>query len=154
MTKSANLSKFLSNLPATVQLASVQTLACVLEFVYVHFSLNIDISNPLVSNIVKNCSCLPSQHSSISAWIFPDSEPEILLQRTTNIQLSRFFRRHKADRFESYVQRLGYRNYRDLAKEAIRRLGPNASTNSLLECVIQMEKKQNPGSSSSSKGKR
>ena len=62
------------------------------------------------------------------------------------------FRRHKSDRFEQYVQRLGYSNHRDLAQEAIRKLGPNASINSLLECVIQIEKKKSGGSAS--KGRR
>ena len=69
-------------------------------------------------------------------------------------------RRHKADRFEQYVQRLGYANYRQLAQEAIRKMGAHASVNSLLECVIQIEKKKNPGrdgggsGSSSSSGRR
>ena len=50
------------------------------------------------------------------------------------------FSRHKTERFESYCQRLGYS--RQLSQDAIRRLGPSAPFNDLLECVIQMEKKR------------
>ncbi|KAL5257507.1 hypothetical protein ACHWQZ_G012451 [Mnemiopsis leidyi] len=55
--------------------------------------------------------------------------------------------RHKTERFESYCQRLGYSNWRQLSQDAIRRLGPSAQLNDLLECVIQMEKKRGGPSS-------